>query len=295
MLITKLISHIEQQLMPRYHQQQTCNQYAWWMLEEITKKSKTQLLVLQAINLTQPQLAQLEDWIHKQVALHMPLAYIIGSVPFNTITINVKPPILIPRPETEEWVAALIDTLQQVPEKKFTVLDLCCGSGCVGLSIAKAFPKSHVIAVDISDEALALSKHNAHKNNIPNITFVRSDLYTNLATTFTFDIIVSNPPYVAESEWSDLDESVRKWEDTKALIAPNNGLYLIEKIIENAPQYLHPNPQLCEKNINNLYVEIGYLQGAAVNKLFETNNARNIKVIKDLEGKDRLVTGSFTC
>ncbi|BDC35274.1 release factor glutamine methyltransferase [Candidatus Dependentiae bacterium Noda2021] len=295
MLITQIINYIENALMPRYQHLHTCNQYAWWMLEEITKKTKTQLLILHQLGLTVAQRSQLDDWIYKQVVLHIPLAYLIGSVPFNNVIIDVKSPVLIPRPETEEWVSNLIDALQKIPQKRLSILDLCSGTGCIGLSIAKAFAKSHVVAIDISDEALALGKHNAHKNNIPNITFIRSDLYTDLPPAFTFDLIVSNPPYIAESEWEDLDDSVRKWEDSRALVAPNEGLELIEKIVQNASTYLHPNPDLCAQKINNLYIEIGYRQGAAVKHIFEKYHARNAAVIKDLEGKDRVVTGSFNC
>lgn len=293
MIIAHLINTIKKELSSVYQDELLCESYAWWMLEAITNKTKTELLVLHNIVLTTEQENKLSSWIEQQQKTHIPLAYLIGSVPFNGLIIDVKPPVLIPRPETEEWVLALIEKLTKLSNQKLNILDLCTGSGCIGLAIAKALPKSQVVATDISEQALHLAKHNAQKNHIPNITFVKSDLFEQLSSTFKFDLIVANPPYVAEDEWEALDASVKNWEDRKALLAADHGLSLIQQIIQNCPDYLKPNPELYSLGIHQLYIEIGYQQGPSVKQLFEKFSWQTSEIYKDLEKNDRVVSGSL--
>lgn len=211
-------------------------QEAWWLLESITKQSKELLLVFD-YQLTEEEEKKLDDAVTKIKDKSIPLAYLIGNVPFGDLTINVKPPILIPRPETEEWVHRLIEQLKPHEEKVKTVLDIGTGSGCIALAIAKSFPNASVTATDLNPQALELAQENATINNIKNIEFVESDLFTNLQDQ-TFDLIVSNPPYIAQSFEKTLDKSVIDWEDHGALFAPKDGLELIEKIIQQLPNHL---------------------------------------------------------
>ncbi len=235
-------------------------QEAWWMLEHITQRSKEQLY-------TQPELTNLEvkaidDWIHKLQHESMPLAYLIGSVPFLDLTIKVQPPILIPRPETEEWVHQVIQDIKRLTKKITSILEIGTGSGCIALSIAQSFPHVQVTATDINPKALQLAEHNAKKNNITNITFFESDLFQNIPRKQCFDLILSNPPYINPTMSETMVPQVLQWEDKQALFAQDQGLQVIDKIIKKAPAYV------CKQSIlpYQLVVEHDYNQHEIIKK-----------------------------
>lgn len=266
-------------------------QYAWWMIEAITGKSQASLLTSDFIDWSDAQQKKLESWIERQVSNHEPLQYILGSVPFSAVNILVKPPILIPRPETEEWTSVLINHLKKLKNQKLVILDLCCGSGCIAIALAKALPKAQVYGADINNQAIALSQTNGRHNQCNNVTFLRSDLFKDISPTFKFDMIVSNPPYIPAKQWQSLDDSVKNWEDKNALIAAEDGLAIIKKIIDDAPDYLQENKELRDTNIPQLIIEIDYNQGKAVADYMKEKRYLQIKIHEDLEGKERVVTG----
>lgn len=281
----------QQALLARYDNPTLCNQYAWWMIQAISKKSEAQLITQKLIDWDDAQQAQLQKWIDQQVQHHEPLQYLLGSVPFCDVDILVKPPVLIPRPETEEWCIKLIEYLITMKNQKINILDVCSGSGCIAIALAKALPKATVFGVDIDDNALSLSQLNAHHNHVSNVTFLRSNLFEALSDAFRFDIIISNPPYISQEEYKTLDTSVREWESKRALVAADDGLALIKKIIKTAPSYIQPNNELKEKNIPQLIIEIGYQQGPDVASYMKQQGYSHVRVQRDLEGKDRVVTG----
>ena len=289
--IFNLIEQIAQQLAPRYEDYMLCHQYAWWMVQAIKNESQASLIGHSTIHLTPDQRNTLCLWIEKQLKEHMPLQYLLGSVPFNDVEIFVESPILIPRPETEEWCAELIAKLKNAQIEKINILDLCSGSGCITLALAKALPCSSLVGVDILEQAVVLGRKNAQHNKISNVQFLHSDLFEQVPPS-SFDIIVSNPPYIDEQEWRYLDTSVTKWEDKNALIASDNGLAIIKKIIMNAHRYLSQNKKLSQQNIPQLWIEIDHTQGAAVKELMEAAGFANVRVMQDLERKDRVVTGN---
>ena len=291
--IASLIRETEDSLLPTIKDASLREQYAWWILESITKKKKIDLITDQTISITAKEQAQLNSWINKIVNENMPLDYLIGNVPFNDVTILVEPPILIPRPETEEWVAHLISLLKPLKNEPLVILDLCSGSGCIALAIGKALPKATVYAVDINDKAIALGNKNATYNDIKNVIFMQSDLYNELDTNNLFDLIVSNPPYISFDEFENLDPSVSTWEDKQALVAADNGTAIINDIIEDAADYLKTDSKVAETKLPQLAIEIGYKQGTIVKNLFESAGWIDVKVSKDLEGKDRVVTGRW--
>lgn len=266
-------------------------EHAWWIIEAITGKKRSHLIAHHTISLTAEQQATLDRWLHALINEHMPLQYLIGSVPFGNLEILVEPPTLIPRPETEEWCLNLIDQLQKLKNTKLTILDMCTGSGCIALALAQALPQATIYATDISHKALALAKKNAIHNKINGVTFLHSDLFDSLSDLFKFDIIVTNPPYIDQKEWATVPTSVSQWEDTKALIAPGNGLAIIETIIKTAPHYLQENKELKENVIPQLLIEIGHQQGQAVRTLMANYSYESISIKKDLAHKDRLACG----
>jgi release factor glutamine methyltransferase len=292
MKVIDLIHNSEHQLRMVYPDATICHQYAWWLLEKLTGKPKAQLILEDNVSLSTSDHNKLQDWLQKLVDEHMPIQYILGSVPFNDVDIIVKPPTLIPRPETEEWTCNLIDQLRKMVEGPLSILDLCTGSGCIAVALAKAFPHATVTAVDIAQSALLLTQENAKHNAITNVNCIKSDLFNGLPESSQFDLIVSNPPYIAENEWCSLDVSVTHWEDKKALVANDHGLAIIERIIANAPRFLKENKEIAQHNIPQLTIEIGYTQGPAVKQLMDAAGYHDTQIIKDLEGKDRIVVGS---
>ncbi len=290
--IPKLVIYLAHEISQAYDNDTLCHQYAWWTLQSITNKTREQLVLQEIITLNSSQQSTLKGWLHKLITERMPIQYLIGFIPFYDLEIIVKPPTLIPRPETEEWTINLINELQKLKNKKLTILDLATGSGCIALALAKGLPESSVYATDISPEALELAQSNAKHNKINNITFIESDLFNNIPD-IKFDLIVTNPPYISLEEYKELDTSVTKWEDMQALLAPDHGLAIIKDIIKQAPQYLKPNTELQEQNIPRLVIEIGYKQANDVEQLMRNAGFVKVHVIQDLQGKDRVVAGSL--
>lgn len=286
----ELIKQISQKLKPKFQNDELCIQYAWWVLEAITKQKKSTLLLELSVHLDNEQQVMLEDWIKKQVEDNIPLQYLIGSVPFADCSILVEPPILIPRQETEEWCVELISKLKKITPP-LRILDLCTGSGCIAVSIAKALPQAELYATDISRKALSLAEKNAAYNDVQNITFLSSDLFKDLPQDLTFDIIISNPPYISQQEWNHVESSVKEWEDHNALLAADDGLAILKEVIRDAHSYLHDNDQLKKAGIDQLMVEIGYQQGKTVASLFTQENFYDVTIKKDMQGNDRLVGG----
>ena len=209
---------------------------AWWLLEHITNKTKQQLMLHN--NLSTDEINKLNDAIDELSKHHKPLAYLLGWVPFLDLKIKVEPPILIPRHETEEWVAKLIEKFQKFKGDIQTILDIGTGSGCIALALAKNFPHAKVTAVDINPKALDLAQRNATLNDIQNIEFLQSDLFTELPTNNRFDLIVSNPPYIDPAEAPTLSAQVRNWEDQGALFASDQGMAIITQILQKSGNFL---------------------------------------------------------
>ena len=289
-VITTLVTSLEKKLSSKFDELLS-RQYAWWIIEKITHKNELVLINQKEIEWSESDQKMVDDALNKIIDQDMPLAYWLESIPFCGLDILVKPPILIPRPETEEWCARLIEQLLPLIKEPLWILDLCSGSGCIALALADALPKAKVYGIDINDAALALAQENARHNHIPNVTFLCSDLFKEIPKNFTFDLIVANPPYIAPRYWQTLDKSVTQWEDKNALIAPDDGLALIKHIINDAIAYLKPNAQMCDNKIGQLLLEIDYLQGQQVKEYMLKKGYNQIMVQKDLQGQDRVVSG----
>jgi len=175
--------------------------------------------------------------------------------------------------------------------KKITILDIATGSGCIALALAYHLPQIHVIGLDIAPSAIALAEKNKKFNNIVNAQFILSDLFSALPANTQADLIVANPPYIAESEKSTLEKSVTEWEDPLALFAQDNGLAIIKKIITNAKLFLKNNTEMKNKKIPQLIIEIGYQQGNVVKNFMIESGYKEVHVCKDLGNKERYVEG----
>lgn len=290
MPITQLVDLIAQRLYPLYSDQTVALNQAWHLLSSITGKNKAELLVASP-PLSFAESSQLDVLLHKIIVEHMPLSYAHGSVPFLGTTIAVHPPLLIPRTETESWCVQVLETIapyvrKATPALPFVILDLCTGSGCIGVSMAHHLREQavHIVGIDISSVAIECARLNAAHANLHNCTFLESDLYQALGEGFKCDLILANPPYVSSEEFDTLDPEVRLWEDRNALVADDQGYSLIKRIAAEAPKFLRDDYGCAQ-----LWCEIGSTQAAQTVTYFEQAGFKNIRIRKDLEGHDRVV------
>ncbi|RDW99557.1 peptide chain release factor N(5)-glutamine methyltransferase [Listeria kieliensis] len=212
-----------------------------------------------------------------------PVQYILNIAPFYGYDFYVDQNVLIPRPETEELVLLCEQFLKKNPQK--TVLDVCTGSGIIAISLKKLFPELAVSASDISFQALAVAQKNSLALNAP-VNFVETDLLEAFKhEKQTFDVIVANPPYIAEREKQEMSTYVLANEPELALFAENNGLAIYERLIKDLPEVLDDKFWIA--------VEIGYTQGEAVQALFaSTFPEAKTYIHKDINQKDRIVVCS---
>lgn len=205
-----------------------------------------------------------------------PIAYIRGHQEFWSLLFEVNGDVLIPRPETELLVERALEHLGDRERPK--VADLGTGSGAVGLSIAHERPTILMHATDFSPRALDVAARNAARLNIRNVKFAQADWFAGLAD-LQFDVIVSNPPYIAEND-PDLHPQVRKYEPVSALIAGRTGLEAIEHIIAHAPRWL--------AHEGWLVLEHGWKQAPAVRNLLVRNGFTHVRSHADLAGHERV-------
>lgn len=208
-----------------------------------------------------------------------PLQYITGEVSFGGLLFEVNPPVLIPRPETEEWVEHLLRT-ETAPGLR--VLDIGTGSGCVAVTLAKRLTGAEVTAIDISAEALATAKRNARRNRV-SVSFRRADILAEPAPDFpAFDLIVSNPPYVKDSEKAAMARNVLDYEPHEALFVPDGDPLLFHRrIAALAREKLTEN--------GTLYVEINAACGELATGMLREKGFYPVELMQDLSGKDRFV------
>jgi release factor glutamine methyltransferase len=208
-----------------------------------------------------------------------PVAYLVGRREFFGLDLAVTPAVLIPRPETEVVVEAALARL--IADRPAGVLDLGTGSGAIALAIANARPRVGVVATDASDAALDVARGNAQRLGIVNVDFVRADWYDGVPST-TFDIIVSNPPYVDPRD-PYVGQGDLRFEPRAALVPGTDPLAALKAIVLDAPSRLHAG--------GALIVEHGHDQSAAVCGLFETAGFEGVRRLRDLAGIDRVVVG----
>lgn len=291
--VTEVVKTLASSLIQICETKEAAEAEAWWLLEGATESNRAKLLQEKEFSLTPAEETTLNKWLKERVEQKKPIQYILGLVPFCDLQIFVEPPILIPRPETEEWCTWLIEKLKPI-NKPLKILDIGCGSGCIALSLAKAFPDSKIIGVDIHPGAIELSKKNGAVNKINNATFIQSDLYDALqAHKFSFDLIVSNPPYISESEYKKLSEEVTKWEDKTALVAEDNGFGIHKKILFMLKEFLNHESVLLDKKLFQVLIEFGKGQEATIKELFLKTGLHNIEIHRDMEGVYRWITGSL--
>ena len=250
---------------------------AWFLLEMVAKIDRSFYFTHINEEVETEVLAEYERVLEKR-AEHVPLQYITGEQEFMGMTFKVNSNVLIPRQDTE----TLVEETLKVIEPQMEVLDLCTGSGCILLSILKNAPTVHGTGSDVSKQALLVAKENAKLHNLE-ADWVRGNLFDNVSGQF--DVIVSNPPYIAQAEIPTLMPEVAQFEPMQALDGGVDGLDFYRSITEEAPQYLKEN--------GYLFFEIGWDQGQEVQRLMREAGFSDVAVIKDLAGNDRVVKGQI--
>ena len=217
---------------------------------------------------------QLESFLKRRLASE-PMQYITGAQEFFGLLFEVTPDVLIPRPETEHLVEAALEHI--APEANARIVDVGTGSGAIAVSLAHARPHSHVTAVDLSPAALEVARSNAQRHGVlDRVTFLQSNLLAAVHGA-DFDLVVSNPPYIAEGEVLELQ--VSNYEPQSALYAGPTGLEVYERLIPEARKVLKPGGWLL--------LEIGFGQQPAVEALLR--GWRSVSVVHDLQGIPRVV------
>ncbi len=232
-----------------------------------------------------PQLDKLHNLV-KRAGQNEPVAYLVGKTEFYSLEIIVSPACLIPRPETELLAERAIEFLRRRTGKQF-VCDLCTGSACIAVAIAKNFADADIIATDISDAALKVAAENIQKYQLNHrVKLLCGHLFEPIVPhldTEKFDLIVCNPPYVSAIEFETLDKNVKDYEPKQALFAGNDGLDVYRRIAEKADAFLKPD--------GALMLEIGYSQGHSVSELLEqADYFRQTAIEKDFHNNDRIIT-----
>lgn len=228
-------------------------------------------------------LERLRDLV-RRAGEHEPVAYLVGWTEFYSLRIEVCRDCLIPRPETELLVQRAIEFVRSRPGPQ-SLLDLGTGSGCIAIAVAVNCSRASCLATDICDRALAVAARNIQLHGLTDqVILAKGDLFEPVRTTGEgpFDLIVSNPPYVASDEFEVLDRSVRDYEPRLALDGGPDGLMYIRQIVSQSGQLLRPD--------GTLMLEIGYRQGKQVCELLQGNGAfARVELFKDSQGWDRIV------
>ena len=248
---------------------------AWYLFSECFHISREDYLFGMTDEINDKEAEERYKELIQKRKEHVPLQYILGTQEFMGYTFKVTPDVLIPRADTETVLEEVLDQLKQ-SKKPDTILDICTGSGCIAISLALILKPEVCVGTDISEKALKIAKANG-ENLAPMVKFIQSDLFENV--TGSYDLIISNPPYITTEECGKLMPEVKDYEPMLALDGKEDGLYFYKKIIKEAKNYLNPQGMLA--------FEIGYDQGEAVKNLMEAQDFACVEIKKDLAGLDR--------
>lgn len=251
---------------------------AWYLLAHVTGMTRSAWYLRAEDEIPEEEAKQFLDLVEKR-STRMPLQYIIGSQEFMGLNFLVSPSTLIPRQDTE----ILVEEAAKVSEGR-KVLDLCTGTGCIIISLAKLCKLKHAVGTDISEEAVATAEKNAALLEA-DVEFFCGDLFEALKEGETFDVIVSNPPYIPTKVIEGLMPEVREFEPVTALDGAEDGLKFYREIIGQAKQYLSPG--------GKLFFEIGCEQSEDVTGILQAHAFSEIKVVKDYAGLNRVVCATW--
>lgn len=248
------------------------------VLEEVSGITRSDIISQKAVSLTAREISALDSIIDR-INTSEPVQYILGKADFFGREFLVNTSVLIPRPETELLVGEVLTHASNTPGK---ILDIGTGSGCIAVTLSRELPKADVYAFDISEEALQTARSNAARLNA-NVTFQQVDILKDEIMLRDLDCIVSNPPYVAVSERDSMHDNVLKYEPHLALFVPDNDPLIFYKVIARKGKE-------ALKSGGRLVVEINERFGKEVCAVFAGAGFSDVRIIKDLQNKDRIVS-----
>jgi release factor glutamine methyltransferase len=252
------------------------------LLAHVLNCKRIDLIVRYDEQPNEPQRAAFRSLVQKRLE-RCPTAYLVGTREFYLLPFEVNSAVLIPRPDTETLVDVAMEFLKKRPAP--AVLDLGTGSGCVAVCLAHMAKAATVTAVDVSPDAVAVATKNATRNGVADrVRFQVGNLFAPIEPGSTFDLIVSNPPYIPPSEIETLMPEVRDHEPRIALDGGTDGLAFYRRIAAEARGWLKPGGLLA--------VEIGATQGEAVRGLFEAAGLRAVRAVQDRAGRPRVACGT---
>lgn len=251
------------------------------IIKHITGLSATQILTQYNNKLSLFQENNLTALL-RQREIRYPLQYIFGEWDFYGRPFYVGPGVLVPRADTETLIEAALEFLKEKQNPE--ILDLCAGSGCIGITLAKEMESSNVLMVEKFDEAIRYAKRNIDRNSVSNAEIQKGDIFESAFSDRKFDIIVSNPPYIPKNEMEEISPET-KFEPETALLAEENGMQFYKAIINNYKDSL--------KEGGAIAFEVGINQSERVAKLLEAAGFKNITVKKDLNSIERVVIANI--
>lgn len=257
------------------------------LITHVLNISKTELYSARR-KVTEEESSLLKSLVERRLKRE-PIQYIVGFVEFYGIKIKVGKGVLIPRPETELLVEEAIREISKkkapnrcqkgIKSPKLSILDLCTGSGCIALALAKKFSEADVYGVDKSDTALQYAIGNAIENDIKNVHFLKGDLFEPVKNK-KFDCIISNPPYIKRSNIEELQKEIREYEPLDAIDGGEDGLDFYRRIFNESPSFLNKD--------GLLMLEIGYEQADDIREMARNSGFRDINFKRDYSGIRRI-------
>ena len=277
------ISNIQSALQAVYPKDEAAS-LAWWIMEEETGLTRSQLLCGCKDTTNFANMQKIQTIIDR--LLHFePIQYIFGHTLWNGLDLKVTSATLIPRPETAELVERI--NVQMVNDQMVNVLDIGTGSGCIAISLKKAHPEWHVTGIDISPEAIEVARENAKRNGVV-VHFEVADIFSLSSFHLSpFTLIVSNPPYICESEKSSMRPNVLNFEPSSALFVPDNDPLLFYRRIAE----LFSLPLQGKGRERGLFFEINEAYGPQLSAMLGGLGYTDIQIHKDIYGKDRIIEG----
>lgn len=293
--IQTVISDIRSQLETAYPKDEA-GALAWWIIEEETGLSRSQILT--GCKITK-NFAHVQEVVAR--LLHFePVQYIYGHTEWCGLDLKVTPATLIPRPETAELVERIDTDTRTLPEgKALKVLDIGTGSGCIALALKKRHPEWEVTGIDISEEAIEVARENAKRNKV-DVDFRVADIFSDenggiepfggeeYGKNLQYDIVVSNPPYICEKEKADMRRNVLDFEPPSALFVPDDDPLMFYRRIAQLFSPITRNPSPIPPHI---FFEINEAYGDEIVALLNDYGYRDIRLIKDIYGKARIIEG----
>jgi len=276
-LVSTFLDYLEQELSAMYEERER-QQTIQWLFHDLKNWNRADLVMNKSARLSESEILTLHFNL-KKLKQGEPIQYVVGEVDFFGLQLRVNPSVLIPRPETEELVKLII-TENNLPGT--SILDIGTGSGCIAIALKKLRPQWKVSALDVSVNTLNTAEQNARLNEVM-IQFEKCDILHSYPLHGPFDIIVSNPPYVLDSDKSEMADQVLNHEPHQALFVPDaDPLLFYRRILEIMPEVLKPE--------GKIYFEIHESKGNAMKQLVENFPVKNIHLHQDMQGKDRMLS-----